>query len=68
LSQDFIPTNWRYFAPTIYDIGTFIGSLGLFFTMFMLFARFVPVIAISEVKSVLREPVGERAALEESHA
>ncbi|MGH9395190.1 MAG: NrfD/PsrC family molybdoenzyme membrane anchor subunit, partial [Terriglobales bacterium] len=67
LAQDFLPTNWRYFAPTAWDVGTFIGSLGLFFSLFMLFARFVPVIAIAEVKSVLRTPVGERAALEESH-
>ena len=71
LSQDFLPSNWRYFAPTTWDIGTFIGSLGLFFMMFMLFARFVPVIAISEVKSVLRTPVGEprrpSGSLEGSH-
>ena len=68
LAQDFLPTNWRYFAPTVWDIGTFVGSLGLFFTLFMLFARFVPVVAISEVKSVLKTPVGEPALLEESRA
>ena len=68
LAQDYLPTNWRYFAPTVWDIGTFIGSLGLFFTLFMLFARFVPVVAIAEIKSVLAEPVGERALLEESRA
>ena len=68
LSQDYLPTNWRYYTPTIYDVGTFVGSLGLFFTLFLLFARFVPVISIAEVKSVLQNQVGETTLLEESNA
>ncbi len=67
LSQDFMPSNWRYYAPTIYDVGTFVGSLGLFFTLFLLFSRFVPVISIAEVKSVLKHQVAEPAPLKESH-
>jgi Ni/Fe-hydrogenase subunit HybB-like protein len=67
LSQDFMPSNWRYFAPTIWDWGTFIGSLGLFFTLFLLFSRFVPVISIAEIKGVLKHQAAEPAALEERH-
>ncbi|TAN22963.1 MAG: hydrogenase [Acidobacteria bacterium] len=62
LSQDFLPSNWRYFAPTWMDIGTFVGSLGLFFINFMMFARVVPVISIAEVKGVLQNQVGEPRA------
>ena len=53
LSQDFLPSSWGYFVPTIFDIGTFIGSFGLFLSLFLLFLRFLPMIAIAEVKGVL---------------
>ncbi|MCG3173496.1 MAG: hypothetical protein GMKNLPBB_01693 [Myxococcota bacterium] len=53
LHRDFLPSSWFYFSPTIWDILTFAGSFGLFFTMFALFLRFVPMVAIAEVKSVL---------------
>jgi Ni/Fe-hydrogenase subunit HybB-like protein len=52
LHRDFLPSNWGYFVPTWVDICTFIGSFGLFFTLFLLFMRFLPMIAISEVKAV----------------
>jgi molybdopterin-containing oxidoreductase family membrane subunit len=53
LARDYLPSSWDYYSPTIWDVATFVGSFGLFFTLFLLFARFVPVIAISEVKGVL---------------
>ena len=53
LANDFMPANWDYYSPTFFDIATFIGSFGLFFTGFLLFLRFLPMIAISEVKGVL---------------
>jgi Ni/Fe-hydrogenase subunit HybB-like protein len=53
LARDFLPSSWDYFVPTIYDIGMLIGSFGLFFTLFLLFIRFLPMIAMSEVKGVL---------------
>ncbi|MBN2412521.1 polysulfide reductase NrfD [candidate division KSB1 bacterium] len=53
LSRDFLPSSWDYYKPTIFDIGTFIGSFGLFLTLFLLFVRFLPIIAMSEVKGVL---------------
>jgi len=53
LHRDFIPSNWGYFLPTWVDALTYLGTFGLFFTMFLLFMRFLPMIAISEVKGVI---------------
>jgi molybdopterin-containing oxidoreductase family membrane subunit len=53
LAQDFLPANWDYYTPSFWDITTFIGSFGLFFTLFLLFIRFLPMVAMSEVKGVL---------------
>jgi len=53
LHRDYLPSSWAMFSPTWVEICTFIGSFGLFFTMFFLFVRFLPAIAISEVKGVL---------------
>ena len=55
LSRDYLPSSWDYYTPTIWDISLLIGSFGLFFTLFLLFLRFVPMIAISEVKGILPE-------------
>ena len=53
LEQDFLPSSWAYYKPTWVDMGMMIGSFGLFFTLFLLFIRFLPVIAIAEVKAVM---------------
>lgn len=53
LHRDFLPSAWGYYTPTFWDVATFIGSFGLFFTMFCLFARFLPIVAMAEVKNVL---------------
>jgi molybdopterin-containing oxidoreductase family membrane subunit len=53
LHRDFLPSAWGHFTPTIWDVSTLLGSFGLFFTMFCLFVRFVPMVATSEVKTVL---------------
>ncbi len=52
LHRDYLPSSWGYFSPTPVDILTFVGSFGLFLTLFLLFMRFLPMIAISEVKGV----------------
>lgn len=54
IHRDYIPANWSYFHPTWVDIGTFIGTIGIFFTLFLLFARFFPVLALNELKSILK--------------
>ncbi len=53
LSRDFLPSSWGYYSPTAFDITMLIGSFGIFFTLFSLFCRYLPVVAISEVKGVL---------------
>ncbi len=55
LSRDFLPANWDYYSPTIFDWLVLIGSFGLFFTMFLLFIRFLPMMSMTEVKGVLPE-------------
>ena len=53
LSRDFLPSSWGYFRPTIFDGLMLFGSFGVFLTLFLLFCRFLPTIAMSEVKGVL---------------
>ena len=53
LCRDFLPSSWAYFRPTEIDIMMLIGSFGLFTSLFCLFCRFLPVIAMSEVKNVI---------------
>ncbi len=55
LHRDYLPSSWGYFRPTPIDVLTFMGSLGLFFTGFLLFMRWLPMIAISEVKGAMPE-------------
>ncbi len=52
LSRDYLPSSWTYYHPTWVDFGMLIGSFGLFTTLFLLFCRFLPTVAISEVKNV----------------
>jgi len=53
LHRDYLPSSWGGFTPTAVDVLTFAGSIGLFLTLFLLFLRFLPVVAISEVKGVM---------------
>ncbi|MEZ6138193.1 MAG: NrfD/PsrC family molybdoenzyme membrane anchor subunit [Pirellulaceae bacterium] len=55
LSRDFLPSSWGYFQPTWVDIGMLVGSFGLFTTLFLLFCRYLPIVAISEVKGVMSQ-------------
>jgi molybdopterin-containing oxidoreductase family membrane subunit len=52
LHRDFMPSNWGYYSPTWVDILTYVGTMGFFMTLFLLFIRFLPLVAISEVKGV----------------
>jgi Ni/Fe-hydrogenase subunit HybB-like protein len=53
LHRDFLPSSWGTFKPTWVDIGTLVGSFGLFFTLFLLFCRYLPMVAMAEVKTVM---------------
>ncbi|MGN6487485.1 MAG: NrfD/PsrC family molybdoenzyme membrane anchor subunit [Devosia sp.] len=52
LTRDFLPSAWRDVAPTWVDFGILFGSLGLFFSLFFLFARLLPALSISEVEEL----------------
>ena len=50
LNRGFLPSSWAPYIPTWVDWGILLGSLGLFLFLFLLFLRFVPTVAASEVK------------------
>lgn len=54
LHRDYLPSSWTMFSPTFVDIGIFIGTIGFFFVLFLLYSRTFPVIAQAEVKSILK--------------
>ncbi|NTX00822.1 NrfD/PsrC family molybdoenzyme membrane anchor subunit [Myxococcus sp. CA040A] len=71
LHRDFLPSSWSMYTPTMVEVGTFIGTFGLFFTLFLLFVRVLPIISIGEVKSVLgfaRSPHEHAEAHPPTHA
>lgn len=52
LANDFLPSSWGYYSPTVVDIFTFFGTFGIFSVLFLLFIRFLPLMALSEVKAL----------------
>ncbi|GEO05241.1 molybdopterin oxidoreductase [Adhaeribacter aerolatus] len=64
LHRDFLPSSWAMFTPSIIDVGIYVGTLGLFFTLFLLFAKYFPVINMFEVKTILKSSSG----VQHSHA
>ncbi len=52
LANDFLPSSWGYYSPTMIDILTYFGTFGVFATLFLLFVRFLPLMAVSEVKAL----------------
>jgi molybdopterin-containing oxidoreductase family membrane subunit len=55
LHRDFMPSSWGMYSGTAYDWSAFIGTIGLFLTLFFLFIRFLPVISIFEMRTILPE-------------
>jgi len=53
LHRDFLPSSWGTYSPTIWDIGLYVGSLGLFLFLMMLFIRFLPMISIFEMRTLV---------------
>ncbi len=53
LHRDFLPSSWGMYYPTIYDWTTYIGTIGLFVTLLFLFVRFLPMISIFEMRTIL---------------
>jgi molybdopterin-containing oxidoreductase family membrane subunit len=53
--RDYLPSSWStYYTPTIWEIGFYLGTFGLFFTCYFLFSKFFPVIAVAEIKHILK--------------
>jgi Ni/Fe-hydrogenase subunit HybB-like protein len=71
LARDYLPSSWSYYTPSWVEIGIFMGSLGLFFTCYLVFARVAPVVAVAEIKSILKSSgnqyVGANAVHAEHH-
>jgi molybdopterin-containing oxidoreductase family membrane subunit len=61
LHRGYLPSSWTMYTPTAIEVGTLVGSFGLFFTCFLLFIRVLPIISIWEIKRL----VGSRPAVEE---
>jgi molybdopterin-containing oxidoreductase family membrane subunit len=53
LHRDFLPSSWGMYTPTVWDWSMFIGTIGLFLTLLFLFIRFLPVISIFEMRTIL---------------
>lgn len=53
LHRDFLPSSWSTYVPTANEVAILVGMFGLFFSLFLLFVRFLPVCSISEIKGVL---------------
>ncbi|HEY8657428.1 MAG TPA: NrfD/PsrC family molybdoenzyme membrane anchor subunit [Hanamia sp.] len=53
--RDYLPSSWTtYYSPSIWEIGFYLGTFGLFFTCYFLFAKYFPVIAVAEIKAILK--------------
>ena len=65
LHRDYLPSSWTMFSPTFVDIGIFIGTIGFFFVLFLLYSRTFPVVAQAEVKSILKSSADNYKQLRE---
>ena len=65
LQRDYLPSSWSDYHPTWVEVGMFIGTMGIFMTLYLIFTRIAPVVAIAEIKSILKSSgdqyVGEAA-------
>jgi Ni/Fe-hydrogenase subunit HybB-like protein len=62
LHRDFLPSSWGMYYPTIWDVMTYFGTIGLFVTLFFLFMKFVPMISMFEVRTLLPQAVVDHHA------
>ena len=53
LSRDFLPSSWGRYSGTVWDWATFVGTIGLFVALLFLFVRFLPMISIFEMRTLL---------------
>jgi Ni/Fe-hydrogenase subunit HybB-like protein len=67
LHRDFLTSSWTMYKPTIVEYGLIIGTLGIFFTSFLLFIHVFPVISIFEEKSIMKSETASQAKKENHH-
>jgi len=65
LHRAYLPGEWHMFFPTPVDILTFVGTCGIFLTLFLLFVRFMPLFAMAELKAVM--PIADPHAHDDEH-
>lgn len=69
LHRDFLPSSWGMYAPSYVEVWTLIGSFGLFMTLFLLFCRFLPMMAMAEIKTIIPAAhAGHETATSHTHA
>jgi len=66
LARDYLPSSWSLYKPSIVEVGIFIGTLGIFFVLYLAFTRVAPVVAIAEVKHILKSS-GDQYAGKNAH-
>lgn len=67
LARDYLPSSWSYYTPSWVEIGIFIGTLGIFFTLYLGFTRVAPVVAIFEIKTILKSSGNQYVESHEEH-
>jgi Ni/Fe-hydrogenase subunit HybB-like protein len=59
LHRDFLPSSWGMYSGTVWDWATFVGSIGLFLALLFLFIRFLPMISIFEMRTIVPKQISE---------
>ena len=67
IHRDYDPSSWGEFYPTSIDIGVFVGTMGIFLTLFLGFARFFPVLALNELKTILKSSGENYKKIQDKH-
>ena len=71
LATDYLPSSWSYYQPTYVEVLIFIGTIGLFMFLFLIFCKVAPVVAVAEVKSILKtsgdQYIAQQAEYDRSH-
>ena len=67
LARDYLPSSWSLYTPTFVEISIFVGTLGIFFTFYLIFVRIAPVVAIAEIKHILKSSGDQYVGHAEHH-
>jgi Ni/Fe-hydrogenase subunit HybB-like protein len=68
LAQDFLPSSWVAYHPTMVDIGIYLGTFGIFTCGMLMFVRYIPIIAVNEIKPIARaEKLKKQKAQDHEH-